>query len=233
MAAAIDQAIRDWVTQLIDAPPGWGKSLGTLGPIAARDGAGSLPAAYCTGTIALQEQLLHKDIPLVQQAFGRPEARLLKGLGNYVCRNKIDEWQLPLVELDRATDPTTDLGAFLAWIAETPDGDVATRHPRPPWWSDVSVTAHDCLGSKCRYAPPGPRRREQRDADEDEDPDEGDPRARRRGRLARRSRGHPAVLRPSRPPARISRTPHRGEPSCAPLSSPVRAASDSAACGDR
>jgi Rad3-related DNA helicase len=157
MAATIDQAIHDGATVLIEGPTGTGKTLAALAPIAARNGTAPMRAMYATGTISLQQQLLGKDLPKVQQAFGRPDAGLLKGLSNFACRNKIDHWQLPLLAGALATEQQADLTAFLAWLDATEHGDMLELHPRPLWWGDVSAGAHDCLGSNCLYAPPKAR----------------------------------------------------------------------------
>ena len=133
MADAIDQAIRDRATLLIDAPPGWGKSLAALVPIAARDGEESLRAAYCTGTIALQEQLIGKDVPLVQRAFGRPDAALLKGFSHYLCRVKSDRWATEMFDRGGAAVDPAAIQAFVRWMAETAEGDEAELVPRPSW----------------------------------------------------------------------------------------------------
>ena len=153
MADAIDQAIRDRATLLIDAPPGWGKSLAALVPIAARDGEESLRAAYCTGTIALQEQLIGKDVPLVQRAFGRPDAALLKGFSHYLCRVKSDRWATEMFDRGgAAVDPAT-IQAFVRWMAETAGGDEAELVPRPSWWRDVAASHEDCIGTSCAHYP--------------------------------------------------------------------------------
>ena len=77
---------------LIEAGTGAGKSFGYLVPLLLK---AQRPIVISTGTIALQEQLLNKDIPLLAKAlYGREDAltaKLVKGRSNYLCINKLEE----------------------------------------------------------------------------------------------------------------------------------------------
>ena len=72
---------------IVEAGTGVGKSLAYLVP-AVRSGK---KVVLSTGTIALQEQLVYKDIPLVEAALGVPmRVTLLKGRSHYLCRQKFE-----------------------------------------------------------------------------------------------------------------------------------------------
>ena len=73
---------------LIEAGTGSGKSFGYLIPLLES----GKTAVISTGTIALQEQLLNKDIPFLEQAYGKQiKVAMAKGRSNYVCLRKLDE----------------------------------------------------------------------------------------------------------------------------------------------
>src|SRR5437868_3116240 len=88
MARTITEAIRSGRHALIEAGTGSGKSFGYLIPLLES----GKTAVISTGTIALQEQLLHKDIPFLAQAYGREiKVALAKGRSNYLCMRKLEE----------------------------------------------------------------------------------------------------------------------------------------------
>src|SRR5262245_35984188 len=68
MAGAVAEALSEKATRAIEAGTGSGKSFGYLIPAVESD---VRPIVISTGTIALQEQLIHKDIPFILQAAGK------------------------------------------------------------------------------------------------------------------------------------------------------------------
>lgn len=78
---------------VIQAGTGVGKSLAYSLPAVGLALARQTRVLISTATVALQEQLIHKDLPAVAQAFGQPvRFALAKGRGRYVCRLKLDRW---------------------------------------------------------------------------------------------------------------------------------------------
>src|SRR5699024_541496 len=78
----------------VQAGTGTGKSLAYLVPAIARAVTDNTPVVVSTATIALQRQLVDRDLPRLAEAFAdalgrRPEFALLKGRRNYLCLNKI------------------------------------------------------------------------------------------------------------------------------------------------
>jgi ATP-dependent DNA helicase DinG len=156
LAEAVHTAIRLHASLVAEAGTGIGKSLAYLLPATL----GRQPVIVSTATRALQDQLVHKDIPLVAHVLERPiRAAPLKGRANYVC----------LIEYERATrcithDPgelytTADDGdtwtQLTAWItaqqAEDGDGDL-DQFPRrlaPELRERVAVDQDSCLGTSC------------------------------------------------------------------------------------
>ncbi|MHC4818417.1 MAG: DEAD/DEAH box helicase, partial [Planctomycetota bacterium] len=92
MAAAVEEAMADGRHLLAEAGTGVGKSFAYLVPVLLHLAAGGDPIVVATRTIALQEQLVQRDIPLLLKALGLDRLRvvLAKGRGNYVCRRRTE-----------------------------------------------------------------------------------------------------------------------------------------------
>lgn len=147
MAQTIEEAIRTNRHALIEAGTGSGKSFGYLIPLLES----GKRTVISTGTIALQEQLLNKDLPFLEQAYGKPiQVALAKGRSNYVCVRKLDEVHrtlppgdamLPVVE---ELSETVRNGVWNGDRAELPF-NVDARF----WADSLASDPFDCLGPKC------------------------------------------------------------------------------------
>ncbi|MEA2689543.1 MAG: ATP-dependent helicase DinG [Candidatus Eremiobacteraeota bacterium] len=147
MAHLIQRGFLENVHTIVEAGTGVGKSLAYLVP-ALRAGA---RVVISTGTIALQEQLVRKDIPLVTQALGI-EARvvLLKGRNHYLCKAKFEKESGA-----RLIAPSVALERLWAWAERTETGDRAELEftPRFEDWETLDADADDCVGEYCsRFA---------------------------------------------------------------------------------
>src|SRR5690349_2023355 len=94
MAAAVARAFETGEHLVVQAGTGTGKSLAYLIPAMVRAIAEEAPVVVSTATIALQRQLVDRDLPRLADSLTdtlprRPEFALLKGRGNYLCLNKI------------------------------------------------------------------------------------------------------------------------------------------------
>jgi ATP-dependent DNA helicase DinG len=153
MAEAVTDAFTKGHHLLVEAGTGVGKSFAYLIPAIEH----VLTAGGCivvsTHTIALQEQLIHKDIPLLQKVFRKPfKAELVKGRSNY----------LGLRRLERASqrqETLFDTGERKAlwdieqWAYETKDGSLSDmpKQPSPAIWDQVNSDRHDCMGRRCPH----------------------------------------------------------------------------------
>ncbi len=86
MANLVAQSLEENIPAVVEAATGTGKSLAYLVPVV-RSGK---VAIISTANKALQEQLFYKDIPFVQKHIQDFEASLVKGMGNYVCLDRMD-----------------------------------------------------------------------------------------------------------------------------------------------
>src|SRR5690606_11063692 len=102
-----------------------------------------------TGTRTLQDQLFHKDLPLVSAALGMPaRVALLKGRANYLCRHRLAQTAEQLTMQD---DPRPDrmLVRIERWARTTRTGDLAEVRglsDTHPIWPQVTSTRDNCLG---------------------------------------------------------------------------------------
>src|SRR5436305_7911198 len=94
MAEAVARAFETGEHLAVQAGTGTGKSLAYLVPAIARAVETDCPVVVSTATIALQRQLVERDLPRLADSLEaslprRPRFAILKGPGNYLCLNKI------------------------------------------------------------------------------------------------------------------------------------------------
>jgi ATP-dependent DNA helicase DinG len=145
MAEAVAEAIADSGKLIVEAGTGTGKTFAYLLP-ALLSGRKTI---ISTGTKALQDQLYHRDLPLISKAVGRPvTTALLKGRANYLCLHRLDTVAAQ-VSADNLID---DLYSVRGWRHRTRAGDRAELidvAEDSAIWPLVTSTADNCLGSQC------------------------------------------------------------------------------------
>jgi len=155
MAAAVEEALAEGRHLVAEAGTGVGKSFAYLVPALMRIQGGGGPIVVATRTIALQEQLVTKDLPFLLEALGLSGIRvaLAKGRGNYVCRRRLEmAWQEGAGLFD---DPqvVAQLDAVRAWARESTDGSLADLpfRPRTEVWEAVRAESGNCLHRECEF----------------------------------------------------------------------------------
>ncbi len=165
MAEAVDRAIRTGEHLAVQAGTGTGKSLAYLVPAIRHAVTEGATVIVSTATIALQRQLVDRDLPRLAAALepllgSAPSFAILKGRRNYLCLHRLhtgppDEGE-DLFEAASAASPTSMVGRQVArlheWSTETDTGDRDELVPGVPdrAWRQVSVSARECLGlSRC------------------------------------------------------------------------------------
>src|SRR2546421_9836376 len=154
MAAAVEEAFANKHHLLVEAGTGVGKSFAYLIPAIDWAIRNKKRIVISTHTISLQEQLIEKDIPLIQSVY--PDeftAVLVKGRGNYLCQRRLEQArgrQHLLFEYDRQFQ---SLWAIEEWAGHTTDGSLADLPavPDPGVWERVRAEHGNCLGKKCRF----------------------------------------------------------------------------------
>ncbi|VAX22829.1 DinG family ATP-dependent helicase YoaA, partial [hydrothermal vent metagenome] len=147
MANRALKALNDGGALLVEAGTGIGKTLAYLIPAVLSN----RKVVISTGTKNLQEQIIGKDIPVVQKLFpGRFKAALMKGRGNYLCKRRFKNFaQQPLFI---NTKEGKMFAAIQSWAQETSTGDRAELTNLPDnykAWSDINSKSELCLGSAC------------------------------------------------------------------------------------
>ena len=170
LALAIEVGIQDGENVVAEGPTGTGKSLAYLVPVikAVLEASGS-DARVVVGTanIALQEQLVNKDLPFLQRIL-KPEFKfsLVKGLGNYYCHRAAERLKVEIGQgvLPQGKNPNEypiekfysvfpkEIVKICEWAnrSETGDKSELPFEPRAENWSQVSSTADQCLGAGCK-----------------------------------------------------------------------------------
>lgn len=143
MAEAVAEAISGQQKLVVEAGTGTGKTFAYLLP-AMMSGKKTI---ISTGTKALQDQLYHRDLPLLAKAVGRPiTTALLKGRANYLCVQRLETTTVQEAGL------AADLKAVNQWRHRTRSGDRAELvevAEDSAVWPLVTSTIDNCLGQKC------------------------------------------------------------------------------------
>jgi ATP-dependent DNA helicase DinG len=175
MAEAVVESIESGRHLLVQAGTGTGKSLAYLVPALAHGDR----VVVATATIALQNQLIDRDLPRLVDAVApllgnRPTFAILKGRRNYACLQRLNDGpddadDFALFDIDAAAGPergravrtpaaTSTLGKEVVrlheWAAGTSTGDRDDVTPgvSDRGWAQVSVSAQDCVGAhRCAY----------------------------------------------------------------------------------
>lgn len=151
MALLVADAIERGVHLAVEAGTGVGKSFAYLFPALLAALQTKTQVIVSTYSISLQEQLIHKDLPMIGDILGRPvRAVLVKGKGNYLCLRRLDRARGNSKELF-TTSADAELEALTAWSRETFDGSLQTLNPQPPpeVWNAVNVEHGNCMWQKC------------------------------------------------------------------------------------
>jgi len=156
MARAVELALDDSAHLIVEAPTGTGKSLAYLAPAVLEATRSNRRVLVVTGNIALQEQLITKDLPLLSAVLPVPVTfALMKGRRNFLCLDKMRREAAAgtLKWADRRQDQQAH-DAVLAWSERTEAGDVSELPFEPPWsvWRRRSIGSEDCLGGDCPKA---------------------------------------------------------------------------------
>jgi ATP-dependent DNA helicase DinG len=149
MAAAVGRALALAEPLIVEAGTGTGKTFAYLVP-ALLSGRSVI---LSTGTRTLQDQLFHRDVPLLAKALGLPvKVALLKGRANYLCRHRLELTQQQGSLLGAEHGTLRPLEKIARWAATTKHGDLSELTDLPEQsavWPMVTSTRENCLGQEC------------------------------------------------------------------------------------
>ncbi len=150
MMKAVAQAFNRGQHLLVEAGTGTGKSLAYLLPAVEHAVQAQEPVIVSTNTINLQEQLFHKDLPRLQQAFDKPfRIALLKGRANYICPRRFRDY----LQRERFSEAEARLMArLLVWLPNTTTGDrseLLIQRDEQKYWPYICADQHACRSFGC------------------------------------------------------------------------------------
>ncbi|MBM3963754.1 MAG: helicase [Planctomycetes bacterium] len=178
MASAVTSALGQRKHLIVEAGTGVGKSFGYLVPailfateaesnlVSPQDrseddersdheeGPRTRRIVISTHTISLQEQLIHKDLPLLNAVIPREfTSVLVKGRGNYLSKRRLDVAKSRMTSLLSNETDYEQLEKIVRWSEESPDGSLSSLAFRPSnqVWDEVSSDSGNCMGRKCSH----------------------------------------------------------------------------------
>ena len=164
MATAVAAALDKERHLAVQAGTGTGKSLAYLVPAIRHAMNSGSTVIVSTATLALQRQLVERDLPRLTKALApvmerTPTFAIMKGRNNYLCMNKIaatpDDPEA-LIDESEISRRGKAVRRIHEWAQETETGDRDDLEPGVPdlVWRAVSVTSNECLGaSRCPHGP--------------------------------------------------------------------------------
>ncbi|MCP4407179.1 MAG: ATP-dependent DNA helicase [Gammaproteobacteria bacterium] len=145
MAELVELAMSDTDSLVVEAGTGVGKTFAYLVPALLS----AKKVVISTGTKHLQDQLYHKDLPVIRKALALPvKTALLKGRANYLCIHRFES----LIERGDKVLCTPAFRHVQQWARRTLRGDIAELNEvaeDSPLWSLVTSTVDNCLGAEC------------------------------------------------------------------------------------
>ncbi len=147
MAQRVEHVIAEGGVLITEAGTGTGKTFAYLVPALLS----GLKVIVSTGTKNLQDQLYHRDLPLIKDILAVPvSVALLKGRSNYLCihrmENVLQEGRL------RSREQVDQLTRVRDWSGKTKVGDIAELGNIPEdsgIWPMITSTVDNCLGAEC------------------------------------------------------------------------------------
>jgi Rad3-related DNA helicase/REP element-mobilizing transposase RayT len=154
MARAVEEAFAQKHHLLVEAGTGVGKSFAYLLPAIDFAVKHKKRVVISTHTISLQEQLIEKDIPLIQSVY--PDeftAVLVKGRSNYLCQRRLEQARMRQGYFFDDQRQLDSLWMIEEWANDTTDGSLADLPavPERDVWDKVCAEHGNCLGKKCKF----------------------------------------------------------------------------------
>ncbi|MHB8933215.1 MAG: helicase C-terminal domain-containing protein, partial [Bellilinea sp.] len=151
MLRAVTKAFSDGFHLMVEAGTGTGKSFAYLVPAALWATQNNLRVVISTNTIALQEQLINKDIPDLRHALNLDlRSVVLKGRSNYLCPRRLDALRQRKPE---NADEIRVMAKVLLWLSQGGSGDRSEINLNGPFerevWSRLSADDEGCRAEVC------------------------------------------------------------------------------------
>ncbi len=153
MALAVEKAFAEGQHLLVEAGTGVGKSFAYLAPAIIQAAEADKRIVISTFTIALQEQLITKDLPFLAKVMDVNFSAVLgKGRGNYLCFRRLALAIKNRERLLSTPSQQSQLNKVAEWAMETPTGSLQEIEFKlaPAVWEKVRSESALCRGPKCK-----------------------------------------------------------------------------------
>ena len=151
MAMAVAHALQTGEHLAVEAGTGVGKSLAYLIPSIFFAVEQKKKAVISTHTINLQEQLIEKDLPMLQRILPvQFRFSMLKGRANYLCTRRLAKAQQQAFSLFTSSE-NEELKRVIEWSKQTKDGSLSDFEiePDPKVWAQVCSERGLCSAKIC------------------------------------------------------------------------------------
>ena len=149
MALEVADAIKEQSSLIVEAGTGTGKTFAYLIPALLSQ----KRVIVSTGTKNLQEQLFHKDLPIIVKALKtNVQIALLKGRANYLCLQRLELFQQTRGQLD--SQSLADFVNVRTWASGTTSGDIGELVNVPEdsaVFPFITSTVDNCLAKDCPH----------------------------------------------------------------------------------
>ena len=156
MSKYIEKSMNENLKLIIEAGTGTGKTIAYLLPTLLYALKNNLKLIVSTNTINLQEQLINKDIPLIEKIIGKDfRYEIVKGKGNYLCKRKL--YNINVLDDKKDTEEEkyekNILKNIIEWDKSTVSGDRNELKYEVSYkiWEQVNCESDLCTGVKCPY----------------------------------------------------------------------------------
>ena len=153
MARKVWECLQNESTLLLEAGTGVGKTLAYLLPLLYFSKKAKVRVAISTETKSLQQQILHKDLPIAQRLLAQNiKAELCLGAANFVCKRRLQS-TLEKGDIDPTFSQKGELEKFLEWESKSPSAirqEYSSSLPNH-FWNKINRDPLDCLGSRCPH----------------------------------------------------------------------------------
>jgi len=155
LAKTIDNGFVTGEHTIGEGPTGVGKTMAYLVPAIIHADEEDRKTVVATANIALQEQLVRKDLPFLQDILARDFTfAQLKGRSNYLCLKALYKVNRGgTFSFQPYDDDQDQIDSILAWAEKTETGDVSDLPFKPAFrvWNDFSNTPEECDGQDCSF----------------------------------------------------------------------------------
>ena len=150
MALRVEKALIEGTHLVVEAGTGTGKTLAYIYPALRFSMITGRRIILSTGTKSLQEQLFYKDVPFLESILGPLNICYMKGRGNYLCRQKLQDMHPASLSGTEALH----FKIIQEWAETTETGDraeIGSLPEKSTLWGRIDARTDACVGKECAH----------------------------------------------------------------------------------